>query len=112
MDIFWILDPDPHNDRCGSATLPVGTDRGQSQQTRHKVLFLQSLKVTSQFCKAGSGSALKKQLDPTPQTINADPPPLVKSYGALWELAQNGKESGQHAARHITMGHGSEWWLL
>ena len=21
MDIFWILDPDPHNNRCGSATL-------------------------------------------------------------------------------------------
>ena len=21
MDIFWILDPDPHNNRCGTATL-------------------------------------------------------------------------------------------
>ena len=21
MDIFWMLDPDPHNNRCGSATL-------------------------------------------------------------------------------------------
>ena len=27
MDIFWILDPDPdpHNNRCGSATLLVST---------------------------------------------------------------------------------------
>ena len=23
MDIFWILDPDLQNNRCGSATLPV-----------------------------------------------------------------------------------------
>ena len=25
MDIFWVLDPDPHNNRCGSATLVSGT---------------------------------------------------------------------------------------
>ena len=24
MDIFWILGPDPHNNRCGSATLLRG----------------------------------------------------------------------------------------
>ena len=24
MDIFWIPDPDPHNNRCGSATLVTG----------------------------------------------------------------------------------------
>ena len=23
MDIFWIQNPDPHNNRCGSATLPA-----------------------------------------------------------------------------------------
>ena len=24
MDIFWIRDPNPHDNRCGSATLPLG----------------------------------------------------------------------------------------
>ena len=34
MDIFWILDPDPHNNRCGSATLQLAF-----QQVSLAILF-------------------------------------------------------------------------
>ena len=44
----------------------VGTDGGQLQPTLDKLIFLQHLKVTPQLCKAGSGSAFRKQLDPNP----------------------------------------------
>ena len=46
MDIFWILDPDPHNNRCGSATLPlislnkIGQKAGYFGVQRFQVLFM------------------------------------------------------------------------
>ena len=52
----------------------VGTDGGQSQQILCN--FLQSLKVTSHFCKSGSGSA----------KINADSQPCTLLHYAVWTL--------------------------
>ena len=43
-----------------------GAYGGPSQQTINKVIFLQSLKVPPQFCKAGSGSAKKTNVNHSP----------------------------------------------
>ena len=37
MDIFWILDPDPHNNRCGSATLNIWLELELEPKYRTKV---------------------------------------------------------------------------
>ena len=57
MDIFWILDPDPHNNRCRSATLPQTIKSDPcfwlsvgEQKTRRQTLRYRSGQCPLKFC--------------------------------------------------------------